>query len=73
LNYIYSIAHVVQPKIILSFDKNMCFEEYSQNKILFRKLDSYNDEVPKNSSAKLKTLNLKLIFTGDDKARFSKW
>jgi hypothetical protein len=51
----------------------MCFEEYSQNKILFRKLDSYNDEVPKNSSAKLKTLNLKLIFTGDDKARFSKW
>lgn len=47
LNYIYSIAHIVQPKIILSFDKNMSFEEYIQNKILVQKLDSYNDEVPR--------------------------
>ncbi len=47
LNYIYNIAHVVQPKIILFFDKNMSFEEYIQNKILVRKLDSYHDEVPK--------------------------
>lgn len=47
LNYIYSIAHVVQPKIIFVFDKNMSFEEYIQNKILVRKLDSYNDDVPK--------------------------
>lgn len=47
LNYIYSIAHVVQPKIIFVFDKNMSFEEYIQNKILVRKLYSYNDDVPK--------------------------
>jgi len=47
LDYVYSIDHVIQPKILLLFDKNMCFQEYIQNKILIRKLDSYNDEVPK--------------------------
>ena len=47
LDYIYSIDHTIQPKILLLFDKNMSFQEYIQNKILIRKLDSYNDEVPK--------------------------
>lgn len=47
LSYVYSIAHIVQPKIFLVFDKNMSYEEYIQTKILVRKFDSYNDEVPK--------------------------
>lgn len=47
LDYVYSIDHVIQPKILLLFDKEMSFQEYIQNKILIRKLDSYNKEVPK--------------------------
>jgi hypothetical protein len=47
LDYVYSINHAIQPKILFLFDKNMSFQEYIQNKILIRKLDSYNDEVPK--------------------------
>ncbi|MFV8362885.1 hypothetical protein ACNQGO_05785 [Flavobacterium sp. ZT3P35] len=47
VNYVYSIAHIVQPIIFLVFDKNMSYEEYIQTKILVRKFDSYNDEVPK--------------------------
>jgi hypothetical protein len=31
---------------VLLFDKNMSFNEYLQNKILIRELDSFNDEVP---------------------------
>lgn len=44
---VYSIDHIVQPRIFLVFDKNMSYEEYIQTKILVRKFDSYNDEVPK--------------------------
>jgi hypothetical protein len=47
VSYIYSIAPIVRPKIFLVFDKNMSYEEYIQTKILVRKFDSYNDEVPK--------------------------
>jgi hypothetical protein len=47
LDYIYSIDHAINPKTLLLFDKNMSFQEYIQNKILIRKLDSYNDEVPR--------------------------
>ena len=47
VNYVYSIDHIVQPIIFLVFDKNMSYEEYIQTKILVRKFDSYNDEVPK--------------------------
>jgi hypothetical protein len=47
VSYVYSIAHMVQPRIFLVFDKNMSFEEYIQTKILVRKFDSYNDGVPK--------------------------
>ena len=47
VSYVYSIAHIVQPRIFLVFDKNMSYEEYIQTKILVRKFDSYNDEVPK--------------------------
>ncbi len=47
LDYVYSIDHAINPKILLLFDKNMSFQEYIQNKILIRKLDSYNEEVPK--------------------------
>lgn len=47
LDYVYSIDHVIQPRIFLIFDKNMSYEEYIQTKILVRKFDSYNDEVPK--------------------------
>lgn len=46
VNYVYSIAHVVRPRIFLVFDKNMTYEEYIQTKILVGKFDSYNDEVP---------------------------
>jgi hypothetical protein len=47
VSYVYGIAHVVQPRIFLVFDKNMSYEEYIQTKILVLKFDSYNDEVPK--------------------------
>lgn len=47
VSYVYSIAHMVEPRIFLVFDKNMSFEEYIQTKILVRKFDSYNDGVPK--------------------------
>lgn len=47
VSYVYSIAHIVQPRIFLVFDKNMSYEEYIQIKILVRKFDSYNDEVPR--------------------------
>jgi hypothetical protein len=47
VSYVYSIAHIVQPRIFLVFDKNMSYEEYIQTKILVRRFDSYNDEVPK--------------------------
>ena len=47
MSYVYSIDHIVQPLIFLVFDKNMSYEEYIQTKILIRKFDSYNDEVPK--------------------------
>lgn len=47
VSYVYSIAHIVQPRIFLVFDKTMSYEEYIQTKILVRKFDSYNDEVPK--------------------------
>ena len=47
VSYVYSIDHNVQPRIFLVFDKNMSYGEYIQTKILVRKFDSYNDEVPK--------------------------
>ncbi|HSN49089.1 MAG TPA: hypothetical protein VLR29_10025 [Flavobacterium sp.] len=47
VNYVYSIDQIVQPKIFIVFDKNMSFDEYIQTKILVRKFDSYNDDVPK--------------------------
>ena len=47
VNYVYSIDHIVQPKIFFVFDKNMSFDEYIQTKILVRKFDSYNDDIPK--------------------------
>lgn len=47
VSYVYSIDHIVQPRIFVVFDKNMSYEEYIQTKILVRKLDSYNDEAPK--------------------------
>ncbi len=47
LNYIHRMDYVDQPKIILLFDKNMNYEEYIQNKILIRKLDFHNNEIPK--------------------------
>ncbi|MBF4491447.1 hypothetical protein IR010_02765 [Flavobacterium sp. MR2016-29] len=47
LEHISRIAFFVKPKVYLQFDKNMSYQEYIQNKILFKKLDSYNDEIPK--------------------------
>lgn len=47
LSYVYSIAHIIQPRIFLVFDKNMSYEEYIQTKILVRKFDSYNVAVPR--------------------------
>ena len=47
LNYVYSVGKAIKPKIVLLFDKNMSFNEYLQNKILIRELDSFNDESPK--------------------------
>ncbi|HLF52268.1 hypothetical protein [Flavobacterium sp.] len=48
LNYVFSLDFVIQPKILLLFDKNMSFQEYIQNKILIQNLESYNKnkEVP---------------------------
>ena len=48
LDYMFSISYIIQPKVFLIFDRNMSYEEYIQNKVLFQKLDSYNSaEVPK--------------------------
>ncbi|WP_029269530.1 hypothetical protein [Flavobacterium sp. KJJ] len=47
LEHISRIAFFVKPKVYLLFDKNMSYQEYIQNKILFKKLDSYNNEIPK--------------------------
>jgi len=47
LEHIARIAFFVKPKVYLLFDKNMSYQEYIENKIEFRKLDSYNDEIPK--------------------------
>jgi len=47
LEHIGRIAFFVKPKVYLLFDKNMSYQEYIENKIEFRKLDSYNDEIPK--------------------------
>jgi hypothetical protein len=47
VSHVFSIAHIVQPRIFLVFDKNISYGEYIQTKILVRKFDSYNDEVPK--------------------------
>lgn len=47
VSYVYSIAHIIQPRIFLVFDKNMSYEEYIQTKILVRKFDSYHVEVPR--------------------------
>ena len=47
VGYVYSIDPIKQSRIFLVFDKNMSYGEYIQTKILVRKFDSYNDEVPK--------------------------
>ena len=47
LEHIGRIAFFVKPKVYLLFDKNMSYQEYIENKIEFRKLDFYNDEIPK--------------------------
>jgi hypothetical protein len=47
MNDISKNIPIFQPQIILFFDENMSFQEYIQNKILIQKLDSYNDEVPR--------------------------
>jgi hypothetical protein len=47
VSYVYSVEYIVQPRIFFVFDKNMSYEEYIQTKILVRKFDSYNDDVPK--------------------------
>jgi hypothetical protein len=44
--YIYNIDYIIQPKILLIFDKEMSYDEYIQSKILIRKLDSFNKKVP---------------------------
>lgn len=46
LKYFYQINFAVNPEIILMFDKNMSYEEYIQNKILIRDLNTFNDELP---------------------------
>jgi hypothetical protein len=46
LNYLGSFNFAVNPKIFLIFDKKMSFEEYLQIKILTRKWDTFNKEVP---------------------------
>ncbi len=45
--YIFNIDYIIQPKILLIFDKEMSYDEYIQSKILIRKLDSFNKKVPK--------------------------
>lgn len=47
VRYVYSIDPNIQPRILLVFDKNMSYGEYIQDKIIVRKLDSYNDKVPR--------------------------
>jgi hypothetical protein len=47
LIHIGRIAFFVKPKVYLLFDKNMSYQEYIETKIQFQKLDSYNDETPK--------------------------
>lgn len=47
LERIGQIAFFVKPKVYLFFDKNMSFQEYIETKIEFQKLNSYNDEIPK--------------------------
>jgi len=47
LERIGQIAFFVKPKVYLLFDKNMSYQEYIENKIKFQKLNSYNDEIPK--------------------------
>lgn len=47
LEHIGQIAFFVKPKVYLFFDKNMSFQEYIETKIEFQKLNSYNDEIPK--------------------------
>lgn len=45
--HIGRIAFFVKPKVYLLFDKNMSYQEYIETKIQFQKLNSYNDEIPK--------------------------
>lgn len=47
LTHIGRIAFFVKPKVYLLFDKNMSYQEYIETKIQFQKLNSYNDEIPK--------------------------
>ena len=47
LERIGQIAFFVKPKVYLLFDKNMSYQEYIETKIEFQKLNSYNDEIPK--------------------------
>jgi hypothetical protein len=47
LMHIGRIAFFVKPKVYLLFDKNMSYQEYIETKIQFQKLNSYNDEIPK--------------------------
>ena len=46
LNFINRMNYIVQPKIILLFDKNMSYEEYIQNKILIQNFTYKLNEVP---------------------------
>jgi hypothetical protein len=47
LTHIGRIAFFVKPKVYLLFDRNMSYQEYIETKIEFQKLNSYNDEIPK--------------------------
>jgi hypothetical protein len=47
LEHIGRLAFFVKPKVYLLFDKNMSYQEYIETKIKFQKLNSYNDEIPK--------------------------
>ncbi|MFZ0597744.1 MAG: hypothetical protein WAM46_12260 [Flavobacterium sp.] len=47
LTHIGRIAFFVKPKVYLLFDKNMNYQQYIETKIEFQKLNSYNDEIPK--------------------------
>ena len=47
LERIGQIAFFVKPKVYLLFDKNMSYQQYIETKIEFQKLNSYNDEIPK--------------------------